>query len=585
MTDFIPPQNHSIIGSKLFKWAVLLALILFIISVFIFWFGGPSFVESGVQLSIEGPTQAAVGDEITYKIKYTNLTKSDLSNVRFSFAYPDKSVVIKDGKPSDVTKEEFTLDTLATNQPGEKEFKAFVSGNRGDIKTAKVTMSYQASGLKSQFEKTASLATTIVSLPVSLTLSAPPNATNGQTVNYILDYRNESANDIPDLRFEFDYPDGFVFVSSTPGADAGSKQLFSIKNLKKNQGSRITVQGTLKGNEGENKPIKVALKRKLGEDFVSYEEASSSTAIVNPLLGVGISLNGSNNYSTYLGDDLVYTVRYSNNSNFNLLGLTMMVTFEGDMFNFSNLDVSGGYYDSSNNTVTWDSSVVSDFASLAPGKKGELTLRLKVKDQFGSGGTGTKNTLIKASVRLSSPNIPPGVDSEELLATGSLITKISTQPTFTQLAYYGDPAFGSSGPVPPTVGQETTYTVHWSLINPGNNVSDASIVATLPTGVTWKGSSSVTAGLPDLVYNKNSSEISWKIANLPMGAGSQSSKYEAVFQVSVKPISSQKDTVIDLIRNASFSGKDSITGQAIVVRSLTLTTNDTVDHPGEGVVK
>ena len=554
-------------------------------SVFIFWFGGPSFIESGVQLSIEGPTQAAVGDEITYKIKYANLTKSDLSGVKFSFVYPDKSVVIKDGKLSDVTKEVFTIDSLATNQSGEKEFKAFISGNRGDIKTAKATMGYQASGLKSQFEKTATLATTIVSLPVSLTLSAPPNATNGQAVSYVLDYRNESANDITDLRFEFDYPDGFVFVSSTPNANANSKQLFSVKNLKKNQGSRITVQGTLKGNEGENKPIKITLKRKLGEDFVNYEEASSATTIVNPLLNVGISLNGSSNYSTYLGDDLVYTIRYGNNSNFNLLGLTMVVALEGDMFNYSNLNAAGGYYDSSNNTVTWDSSVVSDFASLAPGKKGELTLRLRVKDQFGSGGTGTKNTLIKTSARLSSPNIPPGIDSEELLATASLITKISTQPTFTQLAYYNDPAFGSNGPVPPAVGRETTYTIHWSLINPGNNVGDAGIVAILPTGVTWKGSSSVTSGLPELVYNNNSSEISWKIVNLPMGAGSQSSKYEAVFQVSIKPTSSQKDTIIDLIRDASFSGKDSITGQAIVVRSLTLTTDDTVDHPGEGVVK
>ena len=169
-TPIILGQNHSIMGSKPFKWAVLLALVLFIVSVFIFWFGGPSFIESGVQLSIEGPTQAAVGDEITYKIKYANLTKSDLSGVKFSFVYPDKSVVIKDGKLSDVTKEVFTIDSLATNQSGEKEFKAFISGNRGDIKTAKATMGYQASGLKSQFEKTATLATTIVSLPVSLTL-------------------------------------------------------------------------------------------------------------------------------------------------------------------------------------------------------------------------------------------------------------------------------------------------------------------------------------------------------------------------------------------------------------------------------
>ena len=76
-----PGKNHSIIGSKLLKWAILLALVLFIISIFIFWFGGPSFIESGVQLTVEGPTQAAVGDEVVYKVKYSNLTKSDLNNI------------------------------------------------------------------------------------------------------------------------------------------------------------------------------------------------------------------------------------------------------------------------------------------------------------------------------------------------------------------------------------------------------------------------------------------------------------------------------------------------------------------------
>ena len=578
-------RNHSIMGSKLLKWAILLVLVLFIISIFIFWFGGPSFIESGVQLTVEGPTQAAVGDEVVYKIKYSNLTKSDLNNIKFTFSYPDKSVIIKDGKVADTTKETFTLDSLAKGQSGEKEFGAFLGGNRGDIKIAKIVMTYQASGLKSKFEKTASLATTIVSLPVALTLSAPPNATNGQMISYVLDYRNESANDISDLRFEFDFPDGFSVNNSTPIFDAGSKQFFTIKNLKKGQGSRITVQGIVIGKEGENKPITVMLKRKLGDDLVNYEEASSFTSITNPLLGVDIYLNNSKDYSTYLGDDLNYTIRYNNSSNFNLIGLTMTVKLEGDMFNYSSLNVVGGYFDSNSNTITWDSSVVSDFANLVPGKRGELNVKLKVKDQFGSGGTGTKNTLIKASVKLSSPNIPPGIDSDELAATTSLITKISTQPTFTQLVYYSDVAFGSSGPMPPTVGQETVYTIHWNLINPGNGVSDAIVIATLPVGVIWKGSSSVTAGQPDIIYNKNSSEISWNIKNLPMGVGSTIPKYEAVFQVSVKPTSAQKGSAIDLLKNASFSGKDSFTKQVIMVRNSTITTDDTVDRPNDGNVK
>ena len=571
--------------NQLLKWLVFLALLLAIVSFLSFWFGSPSFSESGVKLIIEGPTQVLVGDEVIYKLKYSNDTKLDLNNMSFKFTYPDDSVVLKDGTAVTNLSEIFTVDRLSPGQSAEKEFTAFLVGDRGNIKTAKAELSYWAGDLRTAFQKTTSISSTIIGLPVSLTLSAPPNSVPGQAINYVLDYRNESSDDIYDLRFEFDFPDGFSVSNSTPTFDAGSKQFLTIKNLNKGQGSRITVQGIIVGKEGENKPITVALKRKLGDDFVNYEEASSFTSIANPLLGVDIYLNNSKDYSTYLGDDLNYTIRYNNSSNFNLIGLTMTVKLDGDMFNYSSLNAVGGYFDSNNNTVTWDSSVVSDFANLVPGKKGELSVKLKIKDQFGSGGTGTKNTLVKASAKLSSPNIPPGIDSDELSATTSLITKISTQPTFTQLAYYNDTAFGLSGPMPPTVGQETIYTVHWNLINPGNDVGDAIVTATLPVGVIWKGSSSVTAGQPDIIYSKNSSEVSWNIKNLPMGVGSTVPKYEAVFQISVKPTTAQKGNVIDLLKNASFSGKDSFTKQVIIVRNSILTTGDTVDRPNDGDVK
>ena len=70
-----------------------------------------------------------------------------------------------------------------------------------------------------------------------------------------------------------------------------------------------------------------------------------------------------------------------------------------------------------------------------------------------------------------------------------------------------------------------------------------------------------------------------------MGGGSTIPKYEAVFQVSAKPTFAQKGSAIDLLKNASFSGKDSFTKQVIMVRNSTITTDDTVDRPNDGNVK
>ena len=125
-------------AQKLLKWLVLLALVLFIAAIVIFLLGKPSFSEDQVVLDLEGPTQAAVGDEVTYKIKYGNNTKTDLHDLKFKFTYPEKSVVIKDGEILKELSETFTLGDLKSGDLGEKEFKAFLAGDRGNIKNAKV---------------------------------------------------------------------------------------------------------------------------------------------------------------------------------------------------------------------------------------------------------------------------------------------------------------------------------------------------------------------------------------------------------------------------------------------------------------
>mgnify|MGYP001591719582 FL=1 len=572
--------NHN----QLLKWLVLLALLLAIVSFLSFWFGSPSFSESGVKLDIEGSTQASVGDEVVYKLKYSNTTKLDLNNMSFKFFYPDNSVVLKDGVVARDLSETFTVGQLSPGQSAEKDFKAFLVGDRGNIKTAKAELSYRAGDLRTTFEKNTSFSTTIVSLPVSLTLSAPPNLVPGQVVNYMLDYRNESNDDIYDLKFEFDYPDGFSIQKSAPLPNTGN-YVWIVPVLKKGNGGRISIVGTLNGKEGETKVISVALKRKIGDQYVNYEKAETSSVITNPLLGAEVLVNDSSDYSAFLGDDLNYIIKYSNNSNYNLIGVNLTIKLEGEMYDISSLDTKGGYYDNSNGTILWNASTVSDFANLAPNKKGQVSFRIKLKSSISSGVTGSKNLFVRASARLSTPNVPVNVGGDEIFAESSLVTKISTQPTLKQTVYHNDPAFGSSGPLPLEVGKETSFTIHWQITNPGNDMNGVKIVGILPAGVNWKNIVSVGSGQLEPIFNKNTSEVSWNLGVLPQGIGVTGAKYEASFQVTVKPAINQKGSSVLLIKDSKLSGQDTFTKQSIIVSASDVSTDNLVDRPGEGTVQ
>lgn len=568
-------------AQRLLKWLILLALALFIVAVVIFIFGKPSFSEDQVVLELEGPTQASVGDEVVYKVKYGNQTKLELHDLRFKFTYPEESVVLKDGEILKETGQTFTVDNLQDGESGEKELRAFLVGDRGNIKNAKVELEFRAGTLRSSFEKSDTISTTLVSVPVSLTLVAPPSAVSGQAINYILDYRNESGENISDIKFEFNYPDGFSIQEQTPKPSGAN--FWSVLLLRRGEGGRISIKGTLSGKEGEVKTISVFLKRGINGEFVNYQKASTSSLISNPLLGLDVFVNGSKNYSAHLGDHIQYTVRYKNNSNLSLIGLNLEVKLEGEMYDLNALDTEGGFYDSSSGTILWNAAVVSDFSALPPNRSGEVKFSVNIKESFPSGGLGGRNFFVKASAKLRTPNVPSGVEGSEIAVTSDLTTRISTQPTLSQTAYYNDPAFGSSGPLPPKTGEETVFTIHWQIANPGNDMSNAEVKAVLPPGVMWKNIVSVGLGQSEPTFNANSSEVRWNIGVLPQGTGVSTPKYEASFQVSIKPsVVGQTPT---LVKDGRFSGTDSFTKEQIILNVLDLTTSDLADRLGEGTVQ
>src|SRR3989338_5067022 len=186
-------------SSKILKYLVLLAFVLLIVAISSFWFTGPSFRERDVVFELEGPTQITSGEEVVYKLKYENETRSTLYDLDFDFLYPEGSAVLIDGKIFEDYSEDFKVDELASGEKGEKEFRAFLIGERGSIKVAKSIFSFRAGNLSSTFEKSTTLSTTITSTPITVTLVAPPSTVSGASIQYILDYRNTSGEDASDL--------------------------------------------------------------------------------------------------------------------------------------------------------------------------------------------------------------------------------------------------------------------------------------------------------------------------------------------------------------------------------------------------
>jgi hypothetical protein len=576
----IPPMSKPK-SHRLLKWLVLTAAVLFVVTVASLWWGGNSFSANGVVLTMEAPDRATSGDEVTYTVKYENQTKVALTDMSFRLFYPEDSIVLKDGVPTEPDSEGFAVDRLDPGQSGQHEFKVYMVGDKGTIRTARVHLIFKAGTLRSAFEKDASISTTITALPVTLTLVAPPTSVSGQPIQYILDVRNDTTADLSDLKAVFIYPDGFTVQKMLPSPDEGNTT-WHLDQLKAGQGTRITVNGVLTGNERETKTVTVSLQRNINGQYVDYVRTDAFTMLSSPLLSVTLTPNNNRDYISFAGDTLRYVVTYANNSRFSLNGLLLGVKLEGDMYDFSRLQVDRGFFDDATKTVVYDSSGVPEFGNLRPGQTGSVTFTVPIKPGLsGSGLGGAKTLFVKATARLATSNVPSGVDGGEVFALDSVITKISSQPTLNQSLLYDNGA--GSGPLPPQVGQDTTLTVQWQLTNPGNDVRNTVVTATLPPGVTFKGAATASLGAVP-TYDAANKRITWNIGTLPFGTGNGTARAQATFQVSIRPASNQIGQSVTVVSGATLTGTDSFTGQAIQVRLRDWTTDDIEGHTGQGRV-
>ncbi len=544
------------------------------------------FSEARVEFKIEGPSEISSGELVAYKISYVNNNKAALADAKLTFFYPTDAVAVRDGNVSNVTNEIIDVGIIAAGGAGEKTLSAYLVGDRGNIKIAKASLAFGPANVRATVKIQATMSSTITALPVALTLVAPPSVIGGQNTTYLIDYRNQSPQDFSNLRFKIKYPDGFTFASAAPSPTDG-QNVWDIARLKQGEGSRITIQGALRGSEREAKLVALVLQKKIttpgGDTYVDFEKTEAGSVISSPFLTLNLKVNDSANYTAHLGDDLRYSIVFRNNSDVDIGGLNLSVKLDGGMFDFSAVR-SDAFFDGRANTITWNSSVAPGLALLRPGQSSEAKFSVKLKSGV-SGAGGAASSLVKASAHLETFNVPASLDADRLVADGEIITRISSAPSFDQKILLNDSEFGGDGPFPPQVNKKTVFTIRWILTNPSSDLTPAKVTAVLAPGAKWEARARVNGSQPLPSYDLKTNSVTWDLGTLPGGAGAGYPRYETNFQISITPSSNQVDQPAPLLKNGRFDGTDVFTKEKISRTVQDSTTFNVEDSQESGNVK
>jgi hypothetical protein len=378
---------------------------------------------------------------------------------------------------------------------------------------------------------------------------------------------------LSDLRVLVDYPAGFEFIGSNPSALEEGE--WDIGLLNKAEGGRVQITGKMTGDIGEEKILSAQIGTWYNGEFVLLKEAVKGITIITPTLYITQQINNNPGFVADPGDSLHYEIFFRNVGQDMLADMTLQVTLEGSSLDLSTLKTIDGAFEEGDNSILWDWKKVSDLQLLSPQEQGKVEFWIDVKDDWAINSSEDKNPQIKTSIYLSQVR-------EEF------ITKVNSKLEISQKGFYEDEVFGNLGPLPPVVGQETTYTIMWQLKNYYNDVSGTVVKATLPENVRLTGQIFPEDQAEKFTFDSNSRELVWSVGDVLVGQGVLNTPPSIAFQVALNPRSYQRGQAAALVNQASVMGQDQWTGatiQDIDVGMTTLLPSDASIAASEGLVQ
>ena len=561
------PKKKILIGLIVF-----LAIIAAISWAGFFFFSSDKAKFSGeeVMLAIDGPEQIKSGALTIYTLHYKNQEKIPLGTASIEVRFP-KSFHLQKTDPA-AENNVWQIGSVASGKEGNITVQGIFIAPIDKELDIQAILTYRPADFNAEFQKVATRTVKVNDSVMELTVSGPAKVLPGDKVTLHFNYHNASQNTFENFKFLFVLPEKFIPESADPAPINETYQEWLIPKLGPDKTGSIAITGTFAAEvEG-----KIDFKGKIGflgenDVFALQKEAVYTADVFKGDLVSALILNGkAENQAIRFGDVLRYTLTYRNTGTVTLENVSLSLVFETtppDKLLLWNALKDRGRGIQKNNQITWTKKQIPSLTKIAAGEEGTLDITIPVIDAPISGLTDTQyqiSSWVEATV-----NTIDGEKVSRTTKTPPLIAKINSDTTLSTEAMYfnQDNIPVGSGPLPPTIGQATSYRVTWKIENSLHELTDLKISAKLPPNVVWHNTSSVDAG--NLRFDAPTEKMVWTLNWLPRTIKTLTIN----FNVDITPTPEQKNQIPMLTDTIIFEAIDKITGSSVLLSQDPLTTS------------
>jgi hypothetical protein len=529
------------------------------------------FRSEQVQLKINLAPAVNLNEDVSIEILCANNNPITLKDAHLVLETPSNFVSSTESAnpPADTFSKSTVEWNLGNINPQENrafKLKGRFTGREEDSVSLKAYLNYTPNNFNSRFQNDITAGTRVIGVPITLSVEATREAANGFSVSYQIKVRNQGNEPFQSLALNLNYPLGFSLISNSLPLAGDRKNIWEIPTLLSNEERVLNIEGKIEGKKGERKTFSAHLGKNEPDGFKEYLSKEDFTDITDPPILISQEVQNDQTI-VHKNDELSFIIKFTNKSDRAVGKAIVKVKIEGIIFDLKSILVeNNGSYDGNTQEVVWQGGNTPEVALINPGTGGELRFRIKIADYIPFAGGKSSNFTGKTTVIMESPEIPTPIGSNKTIAGNTLEFKLSTFAGLKSAAYYNDSAIPNSGPLPPTVGKETTYTVHWTVTNAFNDLRNINVKSVLPYGIKWM--SKVYPSKTGLAYNENTREITWSLERIPAGSGIDKSASSVAFQISVTPTDDQYGKFMELMGEATLQGTDTFTQEMVNEKSV-----------------
>ena len=532
------------------------------------YFANPS-TNQPLVMSIEVPAEVKSGEVAQIVVNYSNPGRIPLAALELDINLPSAfALATAQPVPTDTSEMTWNIGSLGAHSDGQIILEGVWLSAVPATTNVQVLAAYRPGNFNSNFSDIATATVTTLSSTLTLEFTGPESGIPGQELEYSALITNTGSQVIEASHFAVTLPAGFMLNSSVPPLEAGGDVEWELGALAPGAVTGVVLKGSFTSEVSDVQTFAGIVSVPENDHQLPQVTTQWFTDIAGSDLQTTMVINGNTDKATTeLGGTLRLTVRLENAGEKDIDGATFLLDFKPDSgvpIVWSSAALAGGKLTAAG--IVFDAKTVG---LIKAGEKKTYNLSFPIKDILGA--TEVDEWNVTAFVTLGESKIQTPAFPISMKASADL----SAEARF----YSESGAPIGEGPLPPEVGESTTYRVFWKLEKAVHELESIVVTATIPPDVTWDDRILMSTG--NVQFDSTTQTVRWEISNLPANE-------EATAEFTVKLIPGEEDvaTFVKLLSGSVLSATDTETNSAIAAEAESFTTEIPTDTfaAGKGTV-